>query len=172
MEQKLTDIKKSLFKIFQQDHARLGEQLFRLRSALQIEDITGAQSLANEIDELSGAHIAFEEFEFYPALKKFLTEDEVFRMYVEHSDGLNLIENIKTWDVENPPTSEEFSTALEHLEIMEHHVADCGDLFGAMGGLEPAEYKTLYDKLMEWRRKAPKWRDINRNGVPVVTHEN
>jgi len=168
MEQKLTDIKKSLFKIFQQDHAQLGEQLYQLRVALKQKDVTTAQKLVKEIDELSGAHIAFEEFEFYPALKKILTEDDVFRMYMEHADGFNLIEKIGTWNAENPPSSEVFSTTLEHLEIMEHHVADCGDLFGAMGGLEPAEYKTLYDKMMEWRRKAPRWQDINRNGIPGI----
>jgi len=166
MEQKLTDIKNSLFRIFQQDHGRLGEQLFRLRTALKQKDIEAAQVIVTEIDELSGAHIAFEEFNFYPALRKFLSEDEVFRMYLEHSDGLDLILNIQGWDADNPPNSESFDAALDHLKIMEHHVADCGDLFGAMGGLEPSEYKTLYDNLMEWRRKAPKWQDVKRDGVP------
>jgi len=167
MEQKLTNIKKSLVRIFQQDHARLGDQLSSLREAMKLKNIETAQSIAKDIDVSSGAHIAFEEFEFYPALKKFLGEDDLFRMYLEHSDGLDLIQQIMKWEAENPPTAEEFDDTLEHLKIMEHHVADCGNLFGVLDKLEPAEFQTLYDNLMEWRLKAPKWSEINRSGMPA-----
>jgi len=163
MEEKLTDIKNALFRDFQIDHSALGEKLFALRTALIQRSVEAAQSIAEEIDRDAGAHMAFEEKDFYPALKKFLTEDEVFRMYLEHADGLAMIVDIIEAEGPEFDDPEFMSNILEHLERMDHHVADCGDLFGALGGLEPSQYQTLYDRLHEWKRKAPSWREIDPN---------
>lgn len=163
MEQKLTDIKNALFRDFQIDHAALGERLFALRTALLERNVETTKTIAEQIDQESGAHMAFEEKDFYPALKKFLTEDDVFRMYLEHADGLAMVLDIIAADPSKFDEPDFIADILERLERMEHHVADCGDLFGALGGLEPPEFQRLYDRLHEWHKKAPKWQDIDPN---------
>ncbi len=44
---------------------------------------------------------------------------------------------------------------------MARHVSECGELFGAMGGLPPEEQAALLATLEAWRAKAPRWSEIS-----------
>jgi len=160
MEQVLTKTKKDLFAAFQEDHTLLREKLHRMREALAQSDFATALQIGEDINLISGAHMAFEEFDFYPALRKFLTQGEVFRMYLEHADGLALIGDVLSTNLDHPPTESEMLQMFGRLQVLEHHVSDCGDLFSALNGLEPVELERLYNRLLEWRVKAPKWQDL------------
>ena len=46
---------------------------------------------------------------------------------------------------------------LSRLDSMSAHVAECGELFGAMGGLADADIDRLLVRLEHWRRVAPRW---------------
>jgi hypothetical protein len=156
----MTQIKKKLFDAFQADHAELGRGLYGLRIALSSGDPDGARRAANVLDTNAGAHIAFEEFDFYPALKSRLSEEEVAAMYLEHAEGLILIHEIKGASDSVLNSSQKKAQLLKQIDVLDHHVADCGDLFGAMGGLSDVEYENLLSRLEYWRHEAPQWSDI------------
>lgn len=153
-------IKDALFEAFREDHATLGRGLFDLRTMLAAGEIENIRKAAERLDRDVGAHIAFEEREFYPALKPFLSQEEIDDMYQDHAEGLLLIrEVLNSTDAElAAPSLQAALTA--RIEKMEAHVSECGELFGAMGGLSADEQKALLEKLKDWRKRAPRWTDF------------
>lgn len=158
--------KAELFEAFRTDHAMLGRGFHILRERLAAGDIDGARQQARRIDQEAGAHIAFEEQDFYPALRRLVDEDEVAQMYREHDDALKLVLELsaanaaKDADLAEPATRR---ALLDRVDAMQVHVSECGELFGAMGGLSDEEIASLLDRLKFWRSQAPKWSHFARD---------
>ncbi len=149
--------KEKVFEAFHADHAALGQALHELRTLLAAGETKKAQLCAAKLNRTAGAHIAFEENDFYPALKHALSESEIEAMYNEHADGLSVIQGIsdaETSQLANPLVKADF---LLRIEALQGHVAECGDLFGAMGALTEEEFKVLYGQIEYWRKQAPHW---------------
>jgi len=148
-----------LFSAFAEDHAFLGACFYELSQALRAGDLSAACAVAGRLDRAAGAHIAFEEERFYPALAGLLGEAEVERMLTEHRDGLEVVERLCS----QGPASGLSETECKHLltlsERMETHIAECGELFEAMGRIPPHEQELLHAALVGWRLKHPQWRD-------------
>ena len=154
----MSQVKQTLFDAFRQDHATLGRGLHRLRERLVAGDLAGIREAADRLDREAGAHIAFEEEDFYPALERFLSRSEIEDMYREHADGAALVRQAKT--IERDTFSpEQQSSLIRRVDAMEEHVSECGELFGAMGGLTPAEQDALFARLRTWRDQRPTWSD-------------
>ena len=162
----VTQIKEDLFNAFREDHAALGRMLYDLRTKVTANDITAAQALAKRLDQEAGAHIAFEEADFYPALRPFLSDQEVDEMYKEHAEGLAMVQHILDLDGSDKLDQRNRNLLIKKIEALETHVSDCGELFGAMGGLSPARLQELWERLNYWREKAPRWAEI---GEKVLT---
>jgi len=96
----MTKINNALFNAFREDHAVLGRGLHELRSLVMAGDVGGLKTAAQNLDKAAGGHIAFEEEDFYPALKTFLSADEVAGMYDEHSHGAVTLAAITELDPE------------------------------------------------------------------------
>lgn len=150
----------ALFAAFREDHAVLGRGFHDLSQSLRVRDIAVACAAADNVDRLAGAHIAFEERYFYPALVSLLGEDEVARLRREHQTGLSVIQELKAASEDEPVTDSQWPSLLERSQEMEQHIAECGELFGAMGRIEAAERDALYQHLLELRRQAPRWSDL------------
>lgn len=149
--------KQKLFDAFHADHAALGKALHELRTELASGDAKAARKSASDLDRTAGAHIAFEETDFYPALKEALSEEEVEAMYREHADGLSVIQDIIGADdaeLKDPVVQASF---LLRIDALLGHVSDCGDLFGVMGTLSEEQFETLYGNLEYWRSHSPRW---------------
>lgn len=156
----MTNIKTLLFDAFREDHAVLGRGLYELETALAGGDVALAKTLATDLDQSAGAHIAFEEADFYPALKAFLSSAEVEEMYADHSNGARLLSQIDAINAETPLSGADQERLLAAVREMEQHVSECGELFGALGGLNEQEMERLYQRLENWRVKSPRWSDI------------
>ena len=146
-----------LFEAFKQDHAILGRGLHELSAHLRGGDPTAAKSVAERVDREAGAHIAFEEEFFYPTLRRLLGDSEVDRLHTEHDMGLSVIKTLLKMPEDTTPSEDERRTLLKNAELMEAHVAECGELFGAMGRIPPEEQKALYLELLTLREMAPRW---------------
>jgi hypothetical protein len=148
----------SLLRCFREDHARLGRALHRLSQRLRVGDVTGARAVAQELDPLAGPHIAFEEQEFYPRLVPILGANEVDRLLAEHRQALEAVRALL--EHAEPPGDEGLRELLERSERMEAHIAECGELFEALGRLGREEQGELYERLLEWRRRKPLWTSL------------
>ncbi len=147
-----------LFSAFAEDHAFLGKGFFELSSALRAKDLDAARRAAERLDQEAGAHIAFEEEHFYPRLAGLLGERTIEGMLAEHREGLQVIDQLCTPSTGTAPSDRSWQTLLAKSEHMERHIAECGELFEAIGRLPPSEQEYLHDKLIEWRLKRPGWR--------------
>ncbi|AMO71793.1 hemerythrin domain-containing protein [Sphingorhabdus sp. M41] len=156
----MTKINHGLFNAFREDHAILGRGLHELRSLVTAGDVGGLKSAAQNLDKAAGGHIAFEEEDFYPALKTFLSADEVEEMYAEHAHGAETLSTIAELDPDIPLHLVQKQQLLDRIDEMEQHVSECGELFGAMGGLDEAAKDDLMKRLQYWRKLAPAWTDF------------
>lgn len=149
--------KNSLFEAFHADHATLGKGFHELSQSLRGNDLAAAQQVAQRIDVDAGAHIAFEEEHFYKALLPLLGAAEVEKMYREHEDGLEVMQAVLRADsIDEQRTGE----LLEKSQAMETHIAECGDLFAAMGRIPAEQQAELHRHLLKWRDSKPRWSDF------------
>ena len=68
MGESVQQSKDNLFTCFREDHKVLGAGFHQLSAHLRTGDTAGACAAARHLDEVAGAHIAFEETAFYPCL--------------------------------------------------------------------------------------------------------
>lgn len=149
-----------LFQAFKEDHAVLGRGLYEISKYLRGGDVKAAKACAERLDREAGAHIAFEERFFYPALRRLLGDAEVDRLYEEHGDGLAVIKALAAMPEGAALNEAEQRTLLREAESMETHVAECGELFGTMGRIAPDEQDALYRQLLALREAAPRWTEL------------
>jgi len=151
---------KLLFEAFQSDHANLAKDLYALRISLSEGQAQELRSQAAYILETAGAHIAFEEFDFYPILKPMLEHGEINRMYLEHAQGLEVIKILAECKSDIFENKRFLVHALAGLQKLEHHIADCRNLFWAVCALEDSQSLDLLERLNNWHKKAPSWQDL------------
>ncbi len=155
----------ALFAAFREDHAVLGRGFHDLSQSLRVRDIAAARTAADNVDKLAGAHIAFEERYFYPALVPLLGEQDVARLLHEHQAGLSVIRELLVAGDDESLTDAQWSALLERSQEMEQHIAECGELFGAMGRIEASERDALHQHLLDLRRQAPRWTELAAEGA-------
>jgi len=155
----------ALFDAFRADHAILGRGFYELSALLRAGDVPGARRRAERLDREAGAHMAFEERHFYPALRRLIGDDEVGRLYGEHGRGLAVVRALSRETIDEPLGQEEARQLLEGSELMESHVAECGELFGAMGRIPTDEQEDLYRQLLTLREQRPRWTDLGSDGA-------
>lgn len=155
----MTEIKDRLFEEFREDHAVLGKGFYQLAERIRAADAAGARHCADKIDREAGSHIFFEEEDFYPALKAYLSAEEIENMYREHADGRSLLQDILVLTDKALDSQDLQQQLLQRVQGMQTHISDCGELFGAMGGLDVNQQAELLRKLEHWRLKAPHWLD-------------
>jgi hypothetical protein len=140
-----------LLAAFQEDHAMLGRGFNELSCCLRVGDMAGARVAARRLSEKAGPHISFEEEDFYPALVPLLSEETVRNMRQEHCCGLDAVRTVLKRDPDLPLSRDLSERLLAQSELMEAHIAECGELFTALRQIPPSEQQVLYDKLLEWR---------------------
>ncbi|MEM9988878.1 MAG: hemerythrin domain-containing protein [Pseudomonadota bacterium] len=161
MVEGMMQINNPLFTAFHKDHATLGRGFFDLRAALLRGSIEEGQQLAHSIDINAGAHIAFEEHDFYPALHPFLSRSEIDDIYKDHEAGAALIDELLKLDPKKKMSKAMIDKFIQRIDVFEAHIADCGQLFGVMGNLSREEQSRLLGQLQMWRKQHPTWRDVS-----------
>ena len=153
-----------LLAAFREDHAVLGRGFNELSCCLRAADILGAARAARRIYEEAGPHICFEEEDFYPALVPLLGEQTVRKMRQEHCCGFDAVRTLLNRRPDLPLPADLSKRLLAQSEVMEAHIAECGELFAALHHIASADQQVLYDKLMKWRQQQPKL-DLDRRTV-------
>lgn len=146
-----------LMEAFREDHARLGRGFHDLSRHLRAGDKKAVRATARWIDEIAGAHIAFEEKDFYPLLAAHLGQEAVDRMFADHQRGLGVLLKALALPDGAQLTSDVRERLLSDSEAMESHIADCGNLFATILHVSPETGAALYARLIQWRKRRPRW---------------
>ncbi len=154
-------IRDELLRAFREDHAILGRGFHQISSALRAGSEAEASAAAAKVDRDAGAHIAFEERYFYPALVPLLGEGHVKGLMQEHAEGLTVVRALGTLPTAPGLPEERRRTLLRASEAMETHIAECGELFEAIGRIPEAEQAALLDQLLRLRAEHPAWTDLS-----------
>ncbi len=149
-----------LFEAFKEDHAVLGRGLYEIAKHLRGGAGAAAKAWGERVDREAGAHIAFEERFFYPTLRRLLGEAEADRLYYEHGRGLSVIKALAALREGAELSEAERRAMLQDAELMAGHIAECGELFGALGRIPPEEQQMLYRELLALRAQAPRWTEL------------
>jgi hypothetical protein len=144
------------FAAFREDHAALGRGFHELSTCLQAHDLDRARDLAATLEREAGAHIAFEENTLYPALSPLL-DDKAEHLYHDHEVGLTVVRELMDCPAGASLPTARLNDLLQRSRHMEDHISECGQLFGAIGGLSPERRAALYHDLLHWRELAPTW---------------
>ncbi len=150
----------TLFKAFHQDHAALGRGFHDISTLLRGGDVSAARRVAERLDREAGPHIAFEERQFYPALRKLFGDEDVDRFYDEHQEGVAVLLALLRSEDGDAIDDAVRDDLIKHSEAMEAHIAECGELFEAMGRIPVTEQEDLLRELLAWREKGPCWIEI------------
>ena len=149
-----------LFEAFREDHAVLGRGLHEISEHLRGGDLVAAKACGERVDREAGAHIAFEEQFFYPALRRLLGDAEADRLHQEHGQGLCVIKALAELPEGATLSEAERRTMLQSSELMEAHVAECGELFADTARIPPEAQKALYRQLLALRERARRWTEF------------
>jgi len=160
----LTKIKDRLFNAFREDHAVLGRGLYQLATHLRAGDEAKVRVAAAKLAQDAGAHIAFEEMNFYPALTPFLSQSDINEMHSDHARGRKLLQELVKLKEGALGDNAYLDKLIARVTAMEHHVSECGELFGAMGGLSDETQAELLEQLESWRERAPSWFEFSNAG--------
>jgi hypothetical protein len=111
-----------------------------------------------------------------------LGDAEVDRLYDEHGEGLAVIRALASVSDGVMLGESARDKVLRQSEIMEAHVAECGELFGTMGRIPPEEQDALFRHLLGLRKEAPRWTEVAAKaeskrdgacgaaGLPIIPH--
>jgi hypothetical protein len=135
----------------------LGVGFHQLSAHLRTGDTAGACTAARYLDQVAGAHIAFEETAFYPCLVPLFGHDEAERIRHEHQHGLAVVQALVSHPSAEPLNRDTCNGLLAQSEAMEAHIADCAELFEAIGRIPAEEQRLLHQKLLVWRQRQPTW---------------
>jgi glutamine amidotransferase len=138
---------------FMIDHRALAEGLQRLIEVIESGNLPAAKREAERIDRISGAHIAFEEAELYPAIGAEAS------MYDDHREGLAVLRQVTMMEGDLPTGVRR--RLVREAEGMLDHMEDCGVLLFRVQALAPIVQSRLEDRLFSWRTRSPRWTELS-----------
>lgn len=156
----MSEVLEKLTQAFREDHAVLGRGFYDLSTCLRANDLAGAKATADELDRSAGAHIAFEEEVLYPTLRRLLSDADADRFHGEHGMGLRAVQFLASLPDGQPVPEGQLRELLADSEVMERHIAECGEVFGALGRLPDSEGIQMLTRLEELRDWAPRWTEF------------
>lgn len=140
-----------LIEEFRRDHRAVVSHLLALQEALDRGDVPKARALVDELDQMTGPHMEFEEKHLYPTLARFLGEHRIQELIVEHASAATIIRTLR--DILSQPTLTDADRGRARGELSGFflHAANCDGLSLLAERLEADEQRALAEKLIAMR---------------------
>jgi hypothetical protein len=144
---------------FEQDHRLLTQGLDRVLRQVRSREYADATSAADELDQIAGPHISFEEEIFYPTLERTLGQAFVSRLFDEHDAGKQAL-RVLIDHRDCPETLEaERADLISRLETALEHALSCGTLLSHLASLDGATILGMLRQLEDLRQQGRRWTD-------------
>lgn len=151
---------KQLAQAFVDDHQTLTRGYSAAHQAVESGDLTSAKRIADELDQLAGSHIAFEERFLYPIVRTARGDTYASKLYHEHRLILKtLVELQAAASMDETHKSRWLAGLQEGLE----HAATCGTLLSHLQTLPEAEQTQLLKDLRSLQQQPIRWSELEQS---------
>lgn len=116
-----------VFQEFKEDHRKVRDTLFELKSAFQAKDPARAREILGRLNELAGPHFRFEEETLYPALSPVL-EDYVSKLITDHDGAVVTARQAAQLVQKDAFSDADVQAGVRAVLSLLPHVSDCDGL--------------------------------------------
>lgn len=149
------------------DHRKTSKAIQALMSAVSAGNDQQLQTAAEELDQVAGPHIAFEECWLYPLVGKIRGKDFEEHLKDEHQEVVEALTQIRQADSSDISDTQR-AEWLRQLQIGLDHVVTCGTLLSHLTVLSDAQRASLLANLQALRKEGTLWTTFakqSRNGL-------
>jgi len=151
---------KQLAQAFVDDHQKLTRGYSDARQAVASDDLTSAKRIADQLDQLAGPHIAFEERFLYPIVRSARGDTYASKLYHEHRLILKtLVELQAAASMDEMHKSRWLVGLQEGLE----HAATCGTLLSHLQTLPETDQTQLLEDLRSLQQQPIRWSELHQS---------
>ena len=146
-----------LVREFLADHQKMSKLMLHTLVSLEEGNIDAAIVAAKALDEVGGAHIAYEEAELYPRISgEKMVSATTRSLYDEHRQAVTALKQLLDNPNPNESTKQEI---IAGLRTGVHHAEHCGSLVSLLAALPTPEQDESLTKLLDFRKQGRKWTD-------------
>ena len=149
-----------LVKTFMDEHRTFMRGLSAVLEQVKRDDLMAARNLADELDQMAGPHIQFEEEILYPEVGRARGQGLERQLRDEHSVIRNAIERLLDVDfakADLPKLRAELEVALKTAV---QHAESCGTLISHLKTLSPVNQQEAIRRLCELRDIGTRWTEL------------
>jgi hypothetical protein len=152
-----TNSKTALKREFLNDHRRMTRLLRDVVENLENGDIEAGRSLADELDQVAGPHIAFEETILYPAVGS--AEGVAFqqKLLAEHDQAREGLAQMLAADQSQLDDVAYRNGVLAALHTGLKHAESCGTLVSHLEEMTDDQQRQALSRLKELRQIGSRW---------------
>lgn len=150
-----------LVQTFLEEHRTLMQGLSAILEKVESEDFDSARKQADELDQVVGPHIRFEEEVLYPEVGRVRGRQMEQQLLAEHSVIQRTIERLLEVDLSQadaPVLREELGAALRAAV---RHAESCGTLISHLMALPPAEQDEALARLVQFHESGKRWTEMS-----------
>ena len=148
----------SLKEEFTRDHRKLTRGYLAIARALEKNELEKAKALADELDQVAGPHIEFEEEFLYPHVAEKRGDPFAARLYDEHSEILEAIRELRQcteMSIENQ------KLLSDGMQVGLQHAATCGTLLSHLSVLPGPVQTQLLEEYLRLKKTGKRWTQLN-----------
>lgn len=146
-----------LVQTFLEEHRTLMRGLSTILEKVESEDFIGARKQADELDQMAGPHIQFEEEVLYPEVGRAQGRELERQLKDEHSTIRRAIQRLSQVDevqASDPRFRAELATALR---TGVRHAESCGTLISHLEELSAKQQRQALGRLVQLRGQGQRW---------------
>ena len=150
-----------LKRAFVHDHRVLTRGFRDLIAQLDAADYFVVAKLADQLDQLAGPHIEFEERYLYPAGGRIRGQDYAENLYDEHAEVIAAITELQELTDASEPSEQQLADWRSSLQHGLEHAAACGSLLSHLQVMPSEQQKEYLDAMQELRVQARRWSEFH-----------
>lgn len=147
----------SLNEEFTRDHRKLTQGFLAVAKAIENDQLDEARVLADELDQVAGPHIAFEEEFLYPHVSKVRGKPYATKLYDEHAEILRAIQELQQG---REMSADQQKQMLNSMRVGLEHAATCGTLLSHLAALPSQTQAHLLDEYLKLKHLGKRWTQL------------
>jgi hemerythrin-like domain-containing protein len=149
-----------LVQTFLEEHRTLMRGLSEILQKVESEDFIGAGNQADELDQMAGPHIQFEEEVLYPEVGRAQGRELERQLRDEHSTIRRAIQRLLQVDEAQASDSRFRAELAIALRTGIRHAESCGTLISHLEELSMKQQKEAFGRLVQLRAQGHRWTEL------------